>query len=99
MLDTVKERASTVGEAVGTRANSIAEGVTQAVATAAGVVVGTVQALRPNNAEAETGGGGESGTPDVMDERDEYGEAEDVEEEDDEGEDDDAERTPKVSGM
>jgi hypothetical protein len=93
----VKERASTMGGAVGSRANSVVEGVTQAVATAAGVVVGTVQALRPDNADAQSGAG-ESGAPDVMAEGDDYEAAEDVEE-DGGDEDEGSERTPEVSGM
>jgi hypothetical protein len=103
MLDTVRERAS----AVGSTANTVVEGVTQVVATAAGVVVGTVEAFSSNNAKAredEERDGGGAGETDVMDESAEYGEAdgEGEEGEPDDAEDDDDDdlgRAPEVSGM
>ena len=52
MLDNVKERAASMGS----RANTVVENVTQAVATAAGVVVGSVQAVMPHSDEGNDRG-------------------------------------------
>jgi hypothetical protein len=50
MMKTVKQKATTMGEA----ASSVAEKVTQVAATAAGVVVGTVQAVMPDSSDRES---------------------------------------------
>jgi hypothetical protein len=47
LMDTVKDKASVVGE----RANDALEGMTRVVATAAGAVVGTVQAAMGGDAD------------------------------------------------
>jgi hypothetical protein len=49
LMDTVKDKASMVGE----RANDALEGVTRVVATAAGAVVGTVQAAMGSDSQQE----------------------------------------------
>jgi hypothetical protein len=55
LVDTVKDKASVVGE----RANDALEGVTRVVATAAGAVVGTVQAAMGSDADRSEEGSGE----------------------------------------
>jgi len=55
LMDTVKDKASVVGE----RANDALEGVTRVVATAAGAVVGTVQAAMGSDADRSEEDSGE----------------------------------------
>ena len=54
MIKTVRAKATTMGET----ASNVAEKVTQVAATAAGVVVGTVQAVMPDNNESSDNTGG-----------------------------------------
>ena len=56
MMKTAREKASTLGEMAG----NVADKVTQVAATAAGAVVGTVQAVMPDNNSGSSGGGGNS---------------------------------------
>ena len=57
IMDTMKDRASAVGE----RANDALESVTKVVATAAGAVVGTVQAAMGTDQQASTSGASSGG--------------------------------------
>jgi hypothetical protein len=66
MMDTVKEKASEVGE----RANNALEGVTKVVATAAGAVVGTVQAAMGSDQQSAGGGSADMDTDDEEDDID-----------------------------
>jgi len=54
MLDNMKDKASAAGEAVSSTAGSVMDNVTQAVATAAGFVAGTVQSVMPSSDEERT---------------------------------------------